>query len=380
MFIGELSDNIYRIKLPKEEKEEKKEPVEEANNEDEKGEGENQEETKEHPEELPLDLQEEIDEEDDDSQLTDPDEIKKRFLFRNICLQLYNSDLQISKKLHKFFDPETKGYCSMKQCLFTLYNYYKIIMLPSDLQTVLSDYIIKEQKLETPEDLLDTSFTENKVNKVDFHEFLQQVTRPYVYQVAKKELWINYQDLMKLILNSINNLLIFCQESLIDLYLNEVKEADINNYDAFSRFIGTILGDEHRVPNPDCCEIFVNTFSANRKIIVDGKLREEDVPEEYHPLKIKPVVEVSQGEGEEGEGDEEEEIDKEPLEKKNLVNLMSNATEWNKELSEGNKISRACEFSRQCEIIFLKQFGFRYIMNNKILGKCEFKEAILILF
>lgn len=95
----------------------------------------------------------------------------------------------------------------MKQCLFTLFNYYKIVMLPSDLKSVLEDYIIKEQELETADDLFEASFSEDKVNRVDFHEFLQQVTRPYVYQVTKKELWVSYQDTMKLMLNCIYNLL-----------------------------------------------------------------------------------------------------------------------------------------------------------------------------
>lgn len=48
--------------------------------------------------------------EEDDTLIQDPEELRKRFLFRCFCIQLYNSGLQISKTLHQFFDPEKKGY------------------------------------------------------------------------------------------------------------------------------------------------------------------------------------------------------------------------------------------------------------------------------
>jgi len=237
-----MSQYIFRIKLPKEEveEEEEKKEDEENNEENKEGEGEGEAEGEggskdnQKKENISPDLEEE--EEDDDSQLTDPLEIKKKFLFRCICLQLYNSDLQISKKLHQFFDPEKKGFCSMKQCIFTLLNYYKIVMLPKDLKVVLMDYVMEQDDLDSPDDLLEVSFSEDSLTKVDYQIFLQEVTRPYVYQVAKKELFMSYQNLMILMYESTLQLLDLCKASLMDLFLNE-QELEINSYDAFSQFL-----------------------------------------------------------------------------------------------------------------------------------------------
>ena len=153
------------------------------------------------------------------------------------------------------------------------------------------------------------------------------------------------------------------------MFLNDVKEADINNYDSFANFLCSVLGEEYKVPNDDCCQVFINTFSANKSIIADANFQQAPEHEEYMPLKIKPVVEEGEGEG---EGDEEEKTKEEKMmeaTKLNLAKLVLKATEYSKDLSKGNEVSRAIEFSRQCEIIFLKHFGFRYMMNDKILGK-----------
>jgi hypothetical protein len=154
--------------------------------------------------------------------------------------------------LHVFFDPEKKGYTSMHQCIFTLLNYYKIVMLPSDLKTVLNDYIIKEDKLNTTDDLLDSSFREESVTKVDYLEFLQEVARPYVNEVAQKELFISYQNFMKLTYNCLSDLLNTCKDSLMDLFLKDVNEVEINSFDKFSSFVCSFLGDELKIPNNDC--------------------------------------------------------------------------------------------------------------------------------
>ncbi|CAI2359026.1 unnamed protein product [Moneuplotes crassus] len=382
MIISQMSTYIFRVMLPKvPEGEGEGEPEAEGDNHEETKnenkdenreggqEGEQQEEENQEPQ-LPSDLQEEIDDQDDDSNITDPLEIKKRFLFRCICIQLYNSDLQISKKLHQFFDPEKKGYCSMQQCIFTLLNYYKIVMLPSDLELVLNDFIIKEQELESPEDLLNADFDSKHVNRVDFNVFLQEVTRPYVFQVSKKELFISYHNFMTLLIDCINDLIDTCKDALGDLFLNDMKESEINSYDSFTNFLCEVLGEEYKVPNEDCCHVFVNTFSANKSIISDANFQPPSEDPEYSPLKIKPVEDEAEGEDEEGE--EKEKDDPKLHTQKSQLNfgkLVAKATEYSSDLSKGNEIPRALEFSRQCEIVFLKHFGFKYIMNPKILGK-----------
>lgn len=140
----------------------------------------------------------------------------------------------------------------MKQCIFTLLNYYKIVMLPSDLKSVLSDYVIQEDQLNTTDDLLDSSFKEESVTKIDYLEFLQEVARPYVFEVAQKELFISYQNFMKLTYNCLGDLLDTCKDSLMDLFLKDVNEISINSYEKFSSFVCSFLGDELKIPNDDC--------------------------------------------------------------------------------------------------------------------------------
>lgn len=128
-----------------------------------------------------------------------------------------------------------------------------------------------------------------------------------------------------------------------------------------------LLGEDCTIPNEDCCQVFVNTFSANKSIIADANFQPAPEPEEYMPMKIKPVVEEAEGEGDAEE--KEEEKQKKPKRKLDFGKLVAKATEYNKGLSKGNKIPRAMEFSRQCETVFLKHFGFRYLTSDRILGK-----------
>jgi hypothetical protein len=236
-------------------------------------------------------------EEDDDTQIQDPAELRKRFLFRCVCLQLYNSGLQISKTLHQFFDPEKKGYCSMSKCIFAFLNYYKIVMLPSDIRVAMSDFIMHDDKLDQTDDLFEyetnqeTFNPEDAVTKVNYLEFLQEVARPYIYQIGKKELFITYQDFMKLLYKTLEDLLNICRKSLVDIYSNDFREAEINSFDKFSNMVKTLLGEEQQIPDDDCCQIFVQTFSAvdssfhARQGIDFGPSKQQ----KYVPLHTKPV-------------------------------------------------------------------------------------------
>jgi hypothetical protein len=164
---------------------------------------------------------------DDDSEINDPNHLKKRYIFRNICLQLHSNNLQISKTLHKFFDPEKKGYCTMSKCIFVLLNYYKLVMLPEDIKLILNDFLVENQTLNETNDLLDfddepiNSNLEDSVLRVDYLMFLQEVARPYIYEVSKKELFMGYQNFMKLLFGSIVKLSKINFKDLEQYYLSK---------------------------------------------------------------------------------------------------------------------------------------------------------------
>lgn len=170
-------------------------------------------------------------------------------------------------------------------------------MLPSDIRIVMSDFVMHDDKLSQPDDLFEyetnqeTFNPEDAVTKVNYLEFLAQVARPYVYQVAKKELFINYQDFMKLLYKTFEDLLNICRNSLCEVYSKDFNEAEINSYDKFSNMVKTLLGEEQPIPDEDCCQIFVQTFSAvdssfyAKQGIDFGPSKQQ----KYAPMHTKPV-------------------------------------------------------------------------------------------
>jgi hypothetical protein len=94
-------------------------------------------------------------------------------------------------------------------------------------------------------------------------------------------------------------------------------------------------------------------------------------PDEYVPLKTEPVIFE-----EEDEEDADPDLALKPPQGKNknlkFANLLTKKKkpgDYMKELSEDNNVARAHEFSQQCEIVYLKHFGFKYVMNDKLLCK-----------
>eukprot|EP00343_Euplotes_focardii_P006146 CAMPEP_0205808628 /NCGR_PEP_ID=MMETSP0205-20121125/12627_1 /ASSEMBLY_ACC=CAM_ASM_000278 /TAXON_ID=36767 /ORGANISM="Euplotes focardii, Strain TN1" /LENGTH=208 /DNA_ID=CAMNT_0053084587 /DNA_START=123 /DNA_END=746 /DNA_ORIENTATION=+ len=184
---------------------------------------------------------------------------------------------------------------------------------------------------------------------------------------------------MILMHDCIFDILDLCKNSLMDLFLNKTKEHEINSYSTFIEFLHNILGEELRLPDQDCCEVFINTFSADNNTVTKPDFNKDPESEEYYPDKVKPVVEI------EDEGDEEDADpdlkEKTPVKKSehlsSLANLVSKVSEYLNELSKGNEIARAHEFSRQSEIMFLKHFGFKYAMNHEVLERTnQFAEII----
>lgn len=130
-----------------------------------------------------------------------------------MCLQLYLNNLQISKQLYQYFDPNKKGYCTRSKLIFAFLNYYKIIMLPEDMRIILEDYIIQEDVLNKTDDLFDFEQIDESENKndstikINYLDFLKDVVRPYVYEVSGKETFISYNSFMKLLVKSLNILM-----------------------------------------------------------------------------------------------------------------------------------------------------------------------------
>lgn len=48
------------------------------------------------------------------------------------------------------------------------------------------------------------------------------------------------------------------------------------------------------------------------------------------------------------------------------------------ELPEGQEKARAREFGKQCEIVFLKLFGFKYVFNTGLLRRTKKFDEILM--
>jgi len=93
----------------------------------------------------------------------------------------------------------------MSKLIFTLLNYYKVVMLPSDLRILLEDYIIRNEEVNKTEDLfeyesiLPDENREDAMTKINNQDFLKDIVRPYVYQVSKYETFITYQNFLKVI-------------------------------------------------------------------------------------------------------------------------------------------------------------------------------------
>lgn len=390
LLINDMDNYVFRVKKVAEVPQEKdpkspRSPKQEAKTEFEKN---NVDEVNEKAkEEINLNL--EIKEDDDDSQLNSPEDIKKRYLFRCMCLQLYCSGLQISKNLHKFFDPDKKGYCSMGQCIFTLLNYYKIVMLPSDLRIILADYIIEDNKLDVTDDLFeydDSQYykvtreegamaAEDATIKVDYNEFLQEVTRPYVYEVAKNEIFIKYQDFMKLTFKCLTDTLNICRESLVTIYRKDTNEREINCFENFVSFINNLLGETYQISSTDCCKVFVSTMGAveSKFHSSQGEYFEPSITPSYTPMHVKPVKEITEGEGDEKSENREnaksDNLSKNENGQVSWGSLVKASGEYLRELSKGNERARAEEFGNQCEVVFLTEFGFKYVLNHKLLQK-----------
>ena len=190
-----------------------------------------------------------FDEPEEQSEPKTPEEKRKRFLYHWMCLQLYLNNLQISKQLYQFFDQNKKGYCTRSKLIFAFLNYYKIIMLPSDMRIILDDYIIQEDVLNKTDDLFDFEQIDDSENKgdstvkINYLEFLKDVVRPYVYEVSGKETFISYNSFMKLLLKSLNILMDVWKESVANIFTKEFGYTNLNMFDNFHRFFNTLLGE-----------------------------------------------------------------------------------------------------------------------------------------
>ena len=102
-------------------------------------------------------------------------------------------------------------------------------MLPSDIRTILEDYIIHEDALNKTDDLFDFEQIDESENKndstvkINYLDFLKDVVRPYVYEVSKKETFISYNSFMKLLLKSLYILMDVCRESTANIFLSKNK-------------------------------------------------------------------------------------------------------------------------------------------------------------
>ena len=178
-----------------------------------------------------------------------PEEKNKRFLYHWMWLQLYLNNLQISKQLYQYFDQNKKGHWTRSKLIFALLNYYKIVMLPSDIRTILEDYIIHEDALNKTDDLFDFEQIDESENKndstikINYLDFLKDVVRPYVYEVSKKETFISYNSFMKLLLKSLYILMDVCRESTANIFIKEQAYTTLNMFDNFHRFFNTLLGE-----------------------------------------------------------------------------------------------------------------------------------------
>lgn len=159
---------------------------------------------------------------------------------------------------------------------------------------MLEDYIISNEALDKTEDLFEYETIpedENKddaMTKINYHDFLKDIVRPYIYEVAKLETFITYQNFIKLLINSYNKIANICRDSL-RLEYSRQKETYLNNFDSFKQFLSTILGTEgFSIKDHDSTNCFVDTFGAVSLIEYESEDFKTDLNFERKPTKNIP--------------------------------------------------------------------------------------------
>lgn len=142
------------------------------------------------------------------------------------------------------------------------------------------------------------------------------------------------------------------------------------------------------VANKDSCNAFVNTFSAvemsfyckqglNLEINPSSKQSGHAEAKKVQASITKTQVESAKDEGRiKGKADEEnQKLDDSPT--KHGSSLLTKITDYINELPFGHEVARAYEFATQTEEVFANLYGFKYMLNAKILKNTDKFNEIL---